>query len=162
MSRYVKKIISTQNENYYYYLFKNIGLPESHRKIIHDYHLYYLFPPEMTSTFYEIMNENKYHKHEMNYLFGFDSLKGTVFGLYLFLNFHSQNELNAIGQIHLFTKASYRRNGLSKEAALILDNELKNIQENILMMGDAKFLIKDLKNIKAMDSNYIPHFPILK
>ena len=162
MSKLLKKFISETNKNYYFYLFKNIGFPENHRKKIHDYNLYHLFPPEMTSTFYEIMNENKYSKHEMTYLFGFDIDKQRFFGLYLFLNFHSQNELNAIGQIHLFTKASYRGNGLAKEVALILDNELQHIQENILMMGNASLIIKDLKHIKAINSDYIPFFPIIK
>lgn len=150
--------LKTEN-NLDYYLLSEVGF--SNKKYATQNKLYEFFGRSNSSTYYEIFTKKLYDNNLIEQIWVFDKDKVVGLGLAVhFENFkkimHQDKNLGEIlGQIHLYVKPEYRRQGIAKECTQLMESGFLKYDKGFIILQDDALKFKDvIKNFTPISSNF--------
>ena len=151
----------TKNDLDYYFV-SEVGF--THKKFANQNKLYEFFGRSSSSTYYEIFNKGLYSNNliEQVWIFDKDRPVGLCLGVH-FENFkpliHQEKKLGEIlGQIQLYVKPEYRKQGIAKTSTQILEKGYLKYDEGFIVMQDDAFKFKDtLEKLVPIPFDYKEH-----
>lgn len=136
--------------------FKSLAKDSVLKSIITKYELYHLFEPDFSSTFYEIATCSHFDNYELTGFLAYHTQSKAYVGLYLFLDFQSNDIEDYCGQIHLFTNRNFRGLGLAKEAVIQLDKQLSYLANRKFLMRGLAYNYKDSTSLNTFNPEEDP------
>ena len=150
--------LKTEN-NLDYFLLSEVGF--SNKKYATEKKLYEFFGRANSSTYYEIFTKKLYDNNLIEQIWVFDRDKVVGLGLAVhFENFkkviHQDREIGEIlGQIHLYVKPEYRRQGIAKESTNLMEKGFLKYEKGFIILQDDALKFKsEIKNFVPIPSNY--------
>ena len=150
--------LKTEN-NLDYYLLSEVGF--SNKRYATQNKLYEFFGRSNSSTYYEIFTKKLYDNNLIEQIWVFDKDKAVGLGLAVhFENFkkitHQDKELGEIlGQIHLYVKPEYRRQGIAKECTQLMEKGFLKYDKGFIILQDDALKFKgEIKNFIPISSTY--------
>lgn len=150
--------LTTEN-NLDYFLLSEVGF--HNKKYAIQNKLYEFFGRSNSSTYYEIFAKKLYDNKLIEQIWVFDKDKAIGLGLAVhFENFknitHQDKKLGEVlGQIHLYVKPEYRRQGIAKKSTQLMEEGFLKYDRGFIVLQDDALKFKDeIKKLIPIPSDY--------